>query len=337
MSGKRLAAIVSLVAYAIGGACYEPVMLLPAFLLLAAVTHERSPGWRRGVRVLSAHGVVMAAFGAFMLFHKAARPEVQLGANTLVNLSLYADRALRFFPAATGGVPAYEARLTGAHALGAVLLAVALARGRWRAVVLGAGAFLLLHLPTLGLVEHVYWHHTYVPQLGVLLVLATVVDELVAARGLGRGSVRAMLGALLLVMTVACAFCVRRLEGARLAEHPGLAESFVVRHAALAQRVFDGMAAMPNQEPRSLTLLYHRPEGRTSERAYVAGVRNAVSGVSGPRLYFDDLRLPVEFGVVGDPIPEGPSDGREVYWFDELGNLERRTPSDAPVRPDVDR
>ena len=183
---------------------------------------------------------------------------------------------------------------------------------------MAAANFVALYLTTLGLKQHTFYLHTYIPALSVLLLIGTAVDDIYKLPQFKSQLRTAALAVTLIVCSVLSFTMIRKNVDAKISPGSPFERSFPVRRAIIAERVFDQIEQQKPDGPAPplLTMVYNRPEGRTSEKWVAENVKTALGNGGGLKLLFDRLDMEVRFAVAGDPAPGAG----EVFAYDGFGS-----------------
>jgi hypothetical protein len=322
---------VSIAAYLLALFSYEQQALAPLLIFLIAVfgmTGTRL-SVRDSVRKLWPYFVVLAIYVAIRLFWKGmpdeGRSKFVYGMNIVDNLMTYLGGMTDFWPAVTGLIAfdSYEFRLT--HIFLGGLIVYHRQKGRWREVVFGVAFILAMILPTLFLVRHYYYYHTYAASFGAIYLLAlTFEDGFGALRRfrLGTPKLRLAIATTLIVLIAGLSFWRVRDAEKRLEteEYPNY--SFVLKRANMARRAYDGlMAKAGNMEGvREVLLLYGDPEKITDD-GFVPFMWALAHG-SAVNLFFDDPDIEVSMEPRADTHPDSfETPERRLFYYDQSGNI----------------
>jgi hypothetical protein len=322
---------VSIAAYVLALFSYEQQALTPLLIFLIAVfgLAGKRLSVRDSVKKLWPYLVILAIYVAIRLFWKGVpregRSEFVYGMNIVDNLMTYLGGMTDFWPTVTGLITfeSYEFRLT--HILLGGLIVYNRQKGRWREVVFGVVFILAMILPTLFLVRHYYYYHTYAASFGAIYLLAlTFEDGFEALRRFTLGTPQrrlAVAAALVVVIAGLSSWKVRAAEKRlETEEYPNY--SFVLRRANMAQRAYDGlMAKAGNMEGiREVLLLYGDPAEITDD-GFVPFMWALAHG-SAVNLFFDDPDLEVSMEPRADTHPDSfETPERRLFYYDQAGNI----------------
>jgi len=322
----------SITAYVLALFSYEQQALLPLSILLIAVfglAGERV-SIRDSVKRLWPYFAVLAVYIAVRLLWKGmpdeGRSKFVYGINVIDNLMTYLGGMTDFWPTVTGLITyeSYEFRLT--HIFLGGLIVYQRQRGRWREVVFGVIFLLTMILPTLFLVRHYYYYHTYAASFGAIYLLALTLEDafewLKRRFGMGTLQLRLAIASALIVVIAGLSFWKVRANERLLdtQEYPNY--SFVLKRATLAKQAYeDLMAKAGNMEGvREVQLLYGDPTEIT-DQGFVPFMWALAHG-DAVNMFFDkpDLEVSMEPRFGTDPVSfETPE--RRLFYYDQSGNI----------------
>ena len=311
----------AMLAFVLALASYEQTLAAPLVLLLWVAMRR---GWRGAVRVTREGAwmfvALLAVYLAFMLLWKGL-PEsgpytMGVGVNVAENLRAYTAMAYSpWFVIPIDGVPT---GFTQSHVAGILLVVFLLTRRRWREVVFGLAAFLLLLAPVLFTTMHVHSFHLYVPALGAWFLVAVAVEELIVLLPAGVARLRyAGLIVLLATCFVGSVFSMHRNLAPTAPDLP-YPHSIVLRRAVMAERMWHGIRWRVNQRNESgrLILVYNQPR----YEANWGNIRSALGQGSAVRLALDWRDLDVIF-VPPSKMPPNVNLETEVLFYSVLGEV----------------
>jgi hypothetical protein len=310
----RRAVVAATVAYACALGSYEQTMAAPFVLLLWQWLCNR----RRGVRPLTP---MFALFGVYAVYAIILRgvPEtgpyvMSLGHNVLDNLRDYLGLAFSIWHQ----YPAYELVTSFWSAIPWVgVIVVHAAMRSYRALVFGLLAFFLFLAPVMFTTSHTHSFHLYVPALAVVFLLASAAESMrrLASKPRQRATALVLTAATVVVMAGSIV-AVRMNARAVLAPNLPIPKIFVLRRAALAERMCRSVYADFDPSLQRLFLVY--PGARTLEANW-RNPRSALGDGSAIRLLVKRPDLDVAF-VPPDTLP-ADAEEREVLVFTELGHV----------------
>jgi hypothetical protein len=328
--GKRRLQVLSVAAYVLALLSVEQTFGVPAILAAYAFlapgggVGRRTPRWI--LDKLTVHLGLMALYLVFMGVWKTAPREgayaFALGFNVLVNLATYIGWTLDFAAAlpsrmATGGV---VWRVT--HVLFVILVSYNLARMRWREVLFGLLFFIAAILPTLFLVNHTFYLHTYVPAFGILYLIALTADDVFALKPLRANRLRlVVLVCALAAVTTVSFVMVRKNEKYQMFDVLELQRSFVLRRATIARNIYDGVTSVDTlgNDVQKVYMVYGRESGRDEARWNNKNVIAATGRGSLINLIYHKPEMPVLFKVAGDKVDWSEQYIADIFFFDDFG------------------
>lgn len=332
-TGSRRLTWVSLGAYAAALACVEQPAALPIFLVAAGTWLPGARGFKDSIIRFAPHLGVMVLYGAFMLFWtklpESGPYELTLGRNVLVNLYAYSAWAMHFFVVLPWRMQTDSFPFYASHIPLIVFIVYSVVRGRIRAAVLGTGFFVLMLAPTLGLSAHTFYLHTYVPSLGIMLLIALAVEDLFQLNFMKPRIQWAALAGILMITSVFGYMTIRKNETEKASDVSPWARSFVVRRAIIAKHAYDKIVLLKSPYASAITMIYYSPKGREEQHAwYVRNVMASLGGGSALSLIYGNPRLRVSYIIAGDPRP--PAD--DTFIFNHHGEIELVQPPGSPRR-----
>jgi hypothetical protein len=194
-----------------------------------------------------------------------------------------------------------------------------LAQGRKRTVLFSSVYYLLTILPVLFLEGHAFHLHNYVPAVGIGLLVAPVVDDLLkTARGWRHSAAPAAAGGLIVLLGVMCFTKVRANETHFLRPDLLLPQDFVLRRAVISRNAFEDLAAkVPFGNPPRRFFMVFESEGSWYEENVVA----ALGRGSALRLFYSDPDLDVRFHDRGDTLSAFDPRDSMILFFDHMGRF----------------
>jgi len=311
----RRAMIVATIAYAGALGSYEQTMAAPLVLVGWQWIQNR----RRDVRALAPMLALFAVYAVYALILRGmpdSGPYVMsFGRNILDNLRDYLGLALSFWHI----YPAYALVMGFGFAwlpwAGIVVLHVLLRS--YRALAFGLVAFFLFLLPVMFTTAHTHSFHLYVPEIGMMFLVASAAESL---RRLSseprRRATELALTAVTVVVMAGSIVAVRTNVRALIAPNVPLPRIFVLRRSVLAERMCYDIARRYDASWQRIFLVYPGP--RTLEANW-KNPRSALGEGSAVRLLEKRLDLDVIF-VPPDTLPPGTKEN-EVLVFTEGGNV----------------
>jgi hypothetical protein len=329
---------VSLAAYALALCSAEQTFGVPVILLgYSILLGDRQPGrnrLRKTVSDLSTHLSLMLIYLVFIGVWKTAPREgyyvFSYGTNVLVNLATYVGWTLQFGVALPSHMATGKIVWGLSHVSLAVLVLYHLARRRWRETLFGIGFFVVTIAPTLFLVNHTFYLHTYIPVFGVLYLLALLLEDVLSIRLLRSHLVRVVLLAAVLVGVTAMTFVmVRRNEQYLFLslshDTAWFKRSFVLRRAEIARKMYNCLVSYRplDEHVEKVYMVYGREAGRDKAKWNKDNVVAATGYGSLISLIYERPDMPVTFKILGDAILRSDGLVSDIYLFDDEGSCQR--------------
>jgi len=177
--------------------------------------------------------------------------------------------------------------------------------------------YLLTILPVLFLERHTFYLHNYLPSVGILILVAPVIEDLFkVVREWNRRFVSATAVLVIGLAAVICFTKVRANEKNYLRSDLPLPNDFVLRRALIAKRAFDDISSKGRTEspPKNLVMVYASEDGW-----YKTNVLAALGQGSALKLFYSDPDLNVMFYDKGDTLfGYNPADSR-IFFYDYMG------------------
>jgi hypothetical protein len=321
----RRAVVVATIAYAFALGSYEQTMAAPLVLLGWQWIQNR----RRDVRALVPMLALFAVYAIYTIGLRgmpATGPYVMsFGRNILDNLHDYLGLAFSVWHI----YPAYML-VTGfwyAWIPWAGIVVTHILLRSYRALAFGLLAFFLFLAPVMFTTAHTHSFHLYVPEIGIVFLLAAAAESLCRLSGKQRRRATELaLTAITVVVMAGSIVAVRINVRALIAPNVPLPRIFVLRRSVLAERMCHDISRRFDSSLHRLFLVYPGP------RALEANWRNPKSALgngTAVRLLEKRLDLDVIF-VPPDTLPSGVEE-REVLVFTEGGFV--MTPQEWKVFP----
>ena len=312
-------------AYILALLSLEQTYALPLLLFLYVYTKEKmGPAKERAGRALrdtAPYLLLMVVYLVYMAASKGLPEEgpykYHFGANVVSNLFTYLDWAFAFSVLMPFVVDVKSAGLTSAHIILAILLVYSFAKGRKRIVLLSMAYYLLTILPVLFLEGHAFYLHNYVPSVGILLLIAPVIEDLVkVVRDWNQRFVPVTAVIVIGLAAIICFTKVRANETNYLRPDLPLPNDFVLRRAVIAKRALDDLAVkgLTQSPPKNLFMVYTTENGW-----YKYNVEAALGQGSALKLFCSEPDMNVTFHEKGDTLyGYNPADSR-IFFFDYMG------------------
>jgi hypothetical protein len=321
----------SVVAYVLALMSMEQTFGVPVILVLYAWLLSGEDGGRvglrGGLRTYAVHLVVLAAYllfmGAWKTPPRTGAYALTLGGNVAVNLMTYLGWSVQFGATLPRVMQSEHVPWSISHLVVLLLVAYQIARGRWREVTFGMAYFLIAVSPVLFLARHTFYLHTYIPMIGVLYLIAVLVDDVLALRWLrGYSARRAFLGAVLLAVSCVSFLMVRRNDTLTAFGSVETAQSFVRRRGMIARNMYDHLVALKpfRANVKRVYLVYAREENVDEAKWNNDNVMAATGWGSMIPLVYGRPDLEVVFLEAGASVERSELSTSDVYFYDDLGN-----------------
>lgn len=328
-NGKRRDLALSLSAYVFALLSVEQTAGVPVILAAYALLF---PGRLRPSQIvdrLSIHFWVFALYLVFIGVWKTAPRDGEyafvFGGNVLINLATYIGWTLQFGAALPSRMATGQVVWGLPHVVFVLLVAYHLFRRRWRGVVFGLSFFIVAIAPTLLLVDHSFYLHTYIPAFGLLYLIALFAQDVFDTGRLRAGWRQlAMLGCVLVVAGTVSFVMVRKNERYKMFDLLELPRSFVLRRAVIARNVYDSVRRYEpfGEEVEKVYLVYGRESGRDKAAWNRQNVIAATGYGSLINLIYQKPDMPILFKVAGDKIDWEEQYISDIYFFDDFGNAQ---------------
>jgi hypothetical protein len=242
-----------------------------------------------------------------------------LGANVVTNLLTYLDWALGISVVMPFIVDVRSTGVTAAHVLLAAMVVYNLARGRKKIVLLSSAYYLLTIFPVLFLEGHAFHLHNYVPAVGIAILAAPIVEDLLkTVREWKRRAAPATAAGIVVLLSIVCFTKVRANETNFMRPDLPLPRDFVLRRAVISKTVFDDLAVkVPAGRPQRRVFMVYESQGSWYRDNVVA----ALGRGSALKLFYSEPKLDVRFYERGDTLSGfDPRDSR-ILFFDYMGRI----------------
>jgi len=340
---RPLLVVLAASAYVLALLSLEQTYALPLLLFLYAYTKEKvGPARNRAGRALRDTAPYLALMVLYLVYMAASKgvPEegpykYRIGANVITNLFTYLDWVFAFSVVMPFVVDVSSTGLTSAHVVLAILLIYSLAKGRKRVVIFSTAYYVLTILPLLFLEGHAFYLHNYIPSVGVLCLMAPVVEDLFkVVRDWNRRFVPATAVILIGLAAIICYTKVRANETNYLRPDLPLPNDFVLRRAVIAKHTFDDVTVKGQTQspPKNLFMVYTSEDGW-----YKYNVVAALGQGSALKLFYSEPDLNVTFHEKGDTLYGYNVSDSRIFFFDYMGRCftpeEMDTEEGAAIKP----
>lgn len=320
---------ISLGLYLLALMSYESAAAVPVLLMLHAwlVSKRDSGNVRRMLSTTLEHWLLLGLYLGMMLIWKRIPEDgvysYHVGTNVLRNLANYLGWSAQYQVMLPFDMNAKAPTLMIAHVFIAALTVYHLARRRWQPVTFAYAYFLATIAPALFLVKHTYYLHTYVPAVGLLLLVAPAVDDVMTAPRLKSvDAQRSVLTVFLLVMIALSYHMVRRNERAVLSGAANYRSSFVIRRAIAAENVWKTVAPLRSPGARGVMMVYGRVRDMKRAAWQNRNVIEATGKGAALRLLYGSVDLEVDFLPL-EELSGRDAEGTDVFLYDDFGNCRR--------------
>ncbi len=322
---RRLFVVLAALSYVLALLSLEQTYALPLLLFVYAYTKEKTGSAAERTRMaLGDNAPYLSLMVIYLVFMAASKgiPEsgpyqYHFGGNVVSNLLTYLDWAFAFSVVMPFVVDVKSAGLTSAHIVLAILLVYSLARGRKRLVVFSMAYYLLTILPVLFLEGHAFYLHNYLPSVGILVLIAPVIEDLFkTVRDWKRQLVPATAVMVIGLAAITCFTKVRTNEKNYLRRDLPLPNDFVLRRAVIAKNTFDDITLKGRTQspPKNLFMVYASEDGW-----YKNNVLAALGQGSALKLFYSEPDMNIAFYDKGDTLfGYNPAESR-IFFFDHMG------------------
>lgn len=323
----------SIVAYVFVLFSYEQQFLAPGLIFLIAVLgigDLKRLSIRNSIRKLWPYFLILAVYIAVRLFWKGipdeGRAKFVYGLNIADNFMTYLGGLYVFWPDVTALIARRSFDFRMGHVVLIAMVVYQLQAGRWRDVVFAFAFIIATLLPTVFLVRHYFYYHTYAASFGAIYLLALGLQDLFAwasQRQLKTVERQLSAAAFLIVFIAVVSFWrVRAIETKVSTERDPTRVSFVLHRARLAANAYRDVRAKIGDasQVREIQLLYGQP-GAVTGKAYMPLVWALAHGKA-INLFFDDpeMTVSVEPRDNVDPATFETAERRLLY-YDLIGNF----------------
>ena len=325
--GKR---VLSFVSYLLALLSVEQTFLTPLFLLLIAVFGLGDRRYRLRETVLAwwPHFLLLLGYAVMRLWKGVpadGTSQFYYGQNVWDNVVTYLGATYEFWPTISDGIKKSHFVLTYSHLILGGLVAYHLFRRRWGHVLFAAVFMAGTYLPTLFLLEHYFYYHTYVPALAGILLLGLILQDgidLINWAGLRHQLIHlGLASALVLAFAVVSAKEVRRNERRAHSITQRDTASFVLRRALMAQNARDDLAKKAGDLSgvRVISLVLGSP-GARERGGHHRDTFWALADGYAPRLFFAGTEAEVRMAYSAVGFKTWQTETSRVFFYDRMGH-----------------
>jgi hypothetical protein len=330
---RQLFVVLAVCAYVLALLSLEQTYALALLLFLHAYLREKtgSSGGRarRALRETFPYLIVMALYLLYMAAAKGIPGEgpyrYSFGTNIISNLLTYLDWVFAFSVVMPFAVDSSPTGLTTAHVVLALLVVYNLAKGRRRTVIFACAYYATTILPVLFLQGHTFYLHDYVPAVGIVLLVAPVLEDFFkAVQDWKREFAPLAAAGLVILAMVVCYTKVRTNETSYIRPDLPLPKNFVLRRELVARNSYNDlmMKTRASNPPKNLFLVY---TGKADW--YKDNVMAALGRSSALKLFYSEPRLNVAFLDKGEQPRGFDPRNSAILYFDYTGHC--MTPDEA--------
>lgn len=319
--------IAATAAYLLALGSIEQVAALPLVLTLYACALE--PPGPSAPRITAAArktaGPLAAAiiYIIFMLIWKqlpgAGPYTLHFGGNLIDNLLVYLNWAYAFSIQIPFLINNVSSGLTVSHLLLLAVVLFNLARGRSMMVTIALAYYFLTIIPVLPLQNHTFFTHTYIPALGMLLLLGWIMDEFFAVvAAWDKNGAPYYIAVFFVLLPVMSFFQIRKSITTPMREDYPLPRNYVLRRAIIAETAYNAITARKIDLP---------PGGKFfmvfmgEQSWYSSNVIGALGQGDALKLFYSDPELRIFANVKGDTLDHYTPEDSQILFYDYLGNF----------------
>jgi hypothetical protein len=341
--------MMSVVAYILALLSLEQTFLVPLLIVMAAVLGltEKRYSVAETLRTMWPHTLILCAYAAVRLFWKGMPSEgisrFAYGDNVVLNLAAYLSAMYTYWPDISNQIPYRTLTMTPSHFVLLALVVYNVARLRVRQVAFALIFIVATLLPTLFLVYHFFYYHTYVPAFGAVFLIGLLTEDVfkVIGRGWLAAQSRQLLAAavVIAVITAISSWKVRVIERRAIDQRTRQLGSFVLRRAIIAEAAYHDLTKKAGDMTgvRHIDLVYGWP-GHKKAGGRPRDLFWAFSDGYAVRVFFDDydvedVQMLYAWNPQGD-YREEPD--RRVFFYDPAGHCytyDEMKPGSPPQKP----
>lgn len=319
--------IAATAAYLLALGSIEQVAAIPLVLALYAYLFEIHESAKTRIAAAANKTAIplaaMILFAIFMLIWKqppdAGPYTLHFGFNVIDNLLVYLHWAYAFSIQIPFIINNLKPGLTVSHLVVLAAVLFNLARGRSKLVKFALAYYFLTILPVLFLQNHTFFTHTYIPALGMLLLLGWIIDDFytMLAAWDPKGAPY-YISAFLLMIPVMSLIQIQKNINTPVREDYTLPRNYILRRAIIARAAYDDiMARKINLPPGGKFFMVFMGEQSWNN----SNVIGALGRGDAIKLFYDDPNLQVFTFVKGDTLEAYTPETSQILFYNHLGNF----------------